>query len=185
MTQEIIDFCDANDITVDQFYGKEIIDHSMDLYYLTSIPDGFNPNINGYLNLINVKLLPDNFTPTIKGNLYLYLNSISSIGNNFNPKIGGVLCINAKIAEELLINYNYNIYCYNNYSINDINDIYDYNNYSINDINDIYDYMIKHNLNYFEAGFELQDKIILDKFPKLKTYINALNRNKKIDNILN
>jgi hypothetical protein len=165
MTQEIIDFCKTNNITIDQFYGKEIIDHNMDLYYLKSIPDGFNANINGYLNLCSVKLLGNNFTPTIKHNLLLY--SLSSIPNNFNPIIGDQIYINVKIAEELLINYNYNIYslCYA-------------------EINMIFNFMHNHKLNYFEAGFELQDEIILDKFPKLKTYINALNRNKKIDNIL-
>jgi hypothetical protein len=165
MTQDIIDFCKTNRITVDQFYGKEIIDLSLDWRHLTSIPDGFNPNINGFLGLDNVKLLPDNFTPTIESGLLL--DSLSSIPKNFNPKIGGQLYINAKIAEEILINYNYNIWCYVNY-----------------DINIISDYMHNHKLNYYEAGIKLQRKINLNKLPILKTYIKALNRDKIIDNIL-
>jgi hypothetical protein len=144
--QDIIDFCKTNNITVDQFYGNEIIE--------------INRNI-----FLEVKTLPHNFTPTIKNNLIL--SDLTSIPNNFNPKIGGYLYVNDNnVAEELLINYNYDIVCYDNI-----------------DIDRISEYMHRNNLDYFEAGIKLQEIIDLDELPILNNYIKALNRNKIIENI--
>ena len=38
-------------LTENQFYGKEEVGGSLDLGSLTSIPDGFNPTVGGYLDL--------------------------------------------------------------------------------------------------------------------------------------
>ena len=43
--------CKKCGLTEDQFYGREKIEGSLDLRGLTSIPEGFNPTVGGYLYL--------------------------------------------------------------------------------------------------------------------------------------
>ena len=50
-TEEINFFCKRIGITENQFYGKEEIEGGLDLGSLTSIPEGFNPTVGGYLDL--------------------------------------------------------------------------------------------------------------------------------------
>lgn len=61
MSQEIKNFCTRSVINEDQFFGKEKINGSLYLSSLTSIPDGFNPTVGGYLDLSSG--LTCNFTP--------------------------------------------------------------------------------------------------------------------------
>ena len=42
-------FCEKNNITEDQFYGREAIKGTLFLDKLTSIPEGFNPTVDGSL----------------------------------------------------------------------------------------------------------------------------------------
>ncbi len=49
--EEVKNFCDRHGITEDQFFGKEKFGGSLDLRSLTSIPQGFNPTVGGYLDL--------------------------------------------------------------------------------------------------------------------------------------
>jgi hypothetical protein len=56
---------------------------------LTSIPEGFNPTVGGYLYLGSLTSIPEGFNPTVGG--YLYLGSLTSIPEGFNPTVGGYL----------------------------------------------------------------------------------------------
>ncbi len=49
--ENIKNFCKEQNISGDQFVGKEKISGSLDLRSLTAIPDGFNPTAGGYLYL--------------------------------------------------------------------------------------------------------------------------------------
>ena len=84
-TQE---FCKAFNLTVDQFYGREIINKS--IYFeeenITEFPKGFNPNVKGHLDLGEVKYIPKGFSPIVSGNLTI--NDAMFIGKNFAPTIG-------------------------------------------------------------------------------------------------
>lgn len=51
MKDAIKTFCKRIGITEEQFYGKEKIGGSLDLGSVTSIPEGFNPTVGGYLYL--------------------------------------------------------------------------------------------------------------------------------------
>ena len=44
-------FCERYDLTEDQFYGREEYSGSLCLESLTSIPEGFNPTVGGFLYL--------------------------------------------------------------------------------------------------------------------------------------
>ena len=52
-TEEIKNFCKKIGITDEQFYGKETVGGDLYLSSLTSIPEGFNPTVGGYLDLRN------------------------------------------------------------------------------------------------------------------------------------
>jgi hypothetical protein len=56
---------------------------------LTSIPEGFNPTVGGYLDLSSLTSIPEGFNPTVGG--YLDLRSLTSIPEGFNPTVGGYL----------------------------------------------------------------------------------------------
>ncbi|MBP9845809.1 MAG: hypothetical protein KBD43_07135, partial [Saprospiraceae bacterium] len=56
---------------------------------VTSIPEGFNPTVGGYLDLRSVTSIPEGFNPTVGG--YLDLGSVTSIPEGFNPTVGGSL----------------------------------------------------------------------------------------------
>jgi hypothetical protein len=56
---------------------------------LTSIPEGFNPTVGGYLYLGSLTSIPEGFNPTVGGDLDL--RSLTSIPEGFNPTVGGDL----------------------------------------------------------------------------------------------
>ena len=49
--EKITAFCEKTGLTKDQFYGKETVGGGLDLSGLTSIPEGFNPTVGGWLDL--------------------------------------------------------------------------------------------------------------------------------------
>jgi hypothetical protein len=83
---EIKNFCEKHRITENQFFGKEIINGSLDLLSLTEIPEGFNPTVGRNLDLESLKEIPKGFNPTVGWNLYL--NSLTEIPEGFNPTVG-------------------------------------------------------------------------------------------------
>src|ERR1035437_8068122 len=87
MNQEQKDFCERNNISQDQFFGKEKIIGCLDLSSLTSIPKGFNPTVGGYLDLRSGLKLD-----FIKmQNVPLFRNSLSWRKGKF-IKVDGILC---------------------------------------------------------------------------------------------
>jgi len=64
MKKTIKTFCEENEISEAQFYGKEKIGGSLYLSYLTSIPQGFNPTVGGSLHLRSLTSIPQGFNPT-------------------------------------------------------------------------------------------------------------------------
>ena len=68
---KITEFCNRNNITEDQFYGKDTVGGSLYLRSLTSIPEGFNPTVGGSLYLRSLTSIPEGFNPTVGGSLYL------------------------------------------------------------------------------------------------------------------
>jgi len=87
MTRE--EFCKEYNLTEEQFFGKEEIKGDLDLSSLTSIPEGFNPNVGGGLYLDSLTYIPEGFNPTVGS--HLYLNKLTSIPEGFNPTVGGYL----------------------------------------------------------------------------------------------
>jgi hypothetical protein len=83
------EFCEKYGITEKQFFGKEKINRSLDLYSVTSIPKGFNPTVGGSLDLRSLKTIPEGFNPTVGGSLDL--RSLKTIPERFNPTVGGYL----------------------------------------------------------------------------------------------
>lgn len=59
VSEEVKQFCKKHNLTIDQFYGKEKIDGSLDLGSLTSIPEGFNPTVGGDLDLNSLTSIPE------------------------------------------------------------------------------------------------------------------------------
>ena len=59
MKKEALDFCKKRGLTEAQFYGLEQYKGSLVLNGLTSIPEGFNPTVGGYLYLRNLTSIPD------------------------------------------------------------------------------------------------------------------------------
>jgi len=80
-------------LTEEQFTGKQIVEGYLDLYSLTSIPEGFNPTVEANLNLSGLTSIPKGFNPTVGGDLYL--RSLTSIPEGFNPTVGGDLYLNS------------------------------------------------------------------------------------------
>src|SRR3990167_6552344 len=79
------------DETGKQIEGDVEYRGSLDLGSLTSIPEGFNPTVGGYLYLGSLTSIPEGFNPTVGG--YLYLGSLTSIPEGFNPTVGGSLSL--------------------------------------------------------------------------------------------
>ena len=86
---EIKEFCKKYELSEDQFYGREKIAGSLDLSSVTSLPEGFNPNVRRNLDLSSLTSLPESFNPTIGENLDL--RSVTSLPENFNLTIDGDL----------------------------------------------------------------------------------------------
>ncbi len=73
------EFCKKIRITEEQFDGSKEIGDSLDLRHLTSIPEGFNPTVGGYLDLssetkyiganVNIPNIP---TPDLQWEIHLY-----------------------------------------------------------------------------------------------------------------
>ena len=111
-SQEIIEFCKNNNITVSQFYGKSKVGGFLYLSGLTSIPEGFNPTVGGSLDLSGLTSIPEGFNPTVGGSLDL--RNLTSIPEGFNPTVGGYLdlnslCLSLMIScNKLLSNYMFN-----------------------------------------------------------------------------
>ena len=59
---------------------------SLSLKKLTSIPEGFNPNVKFNLYLGELTSVPEDFKPTVGD--YLYMPSLTSVPESFNPKVG-------------------------------------------------------------------------------------------------
>ena len=81
MKKQIKDFCSKANITINQFYGKEKINGSLDLRSLTSIPEGFNPTVGGSLYLssnvkANYKKLPSGYLLSWQDGKYLLVDGI-------------------------------------------------------------------------------------------------------------
>ena len=92
---EVMDFCNEHDITIDQFYGEEKISRDLNLSSLINIPQGFNPTVGGSLDLESVKSIPQGFNPIVGGGLYL--ESVESLPQGFNPTVGGNLNLRSVI----------------------------------------------------------------------------------------
>jgi hypothetical protein len=100
-------------MTENQFFGKEKINDYLNLPYVTSIPEGFNPTVGGSLDLRSLKTIPEGFNPTVEGSLnlrslktipegfnptvgwWLDLRSLKTIPEGFNPTVGGSLLLNS------------------------------------------------------------------------------------------
>ena len=93
LTQEILDFCKKYRISIEQFSGQEEIPGDFrKLANLKSIPSGFNPKIEGNLNLCSVYSLPDGFSPVVGGDLEL--NELNHLPKGFLPTVGKDLHLN-------------------------------------------------------------------------------------------
>ena len=66
-TKAIQEFCKTNNLTYEQFIGKDSVGGNLDLEGLTSIPEGFNPTVGGYLDLGGLTSIPEGFNPTVGG----------------------------------------------------------------------------------------------------------------------
>jgi len=102
MKTEINNFCKEYGITKDQFFGKTLIEESLYLNTLTTIPKGFNPTMGDSLYLDSLTFIPKGFNPKIKGSLYL--NSLTFIPDNFNLTVNG----NLDLHSLLFISDNFN-----------------------------------------------------------------------------
>ena len=56
------EFCKAHNLTEDQFLGKEVIECSLSLDSVTTIPEGFNPTVEWNLYLRSVETIPEGFS---------------------------------------------------------------------------------------------------------------------------
>ncbi|MDR1153478.1 MAG: hypothetical protein LBL04_02105 [Bacteroidales bacterium] len=80
------EFLERYHITEDQFCGKEKIHGNLDIYS-TSIPEGFNPAVEGDLCFRRLRSIPRGFSPTVDA--CLYFDRVTSISEGFNPTVGG------------------------------------------------------------------------------------------------
>ena len=71
---------------------------SLDLSSLTSIPEGFNPTVGGWLYLSSLTSIPEGFNPTVGGSLDL--SGLTSIPEGFNPTVGGCLYLSSLTSKE-------------------------------------------------------------------------------------
>jgi hypothetical protein len=92
----VLEFCEEHGLTVEQFYGKEKYNGSLNLENVTTLPESFNPTVGGSLNLENVTTLPESFNPTVGGSLYL--ESVTALPESFNPNVGGDLNLESVTA---------------------------------------------------------------------------------------
>ena len=67
-------------INEDHFYGRKKIEGNLWLNSVTQLPEGFNPNMGGWLDLRSVTQLPKRFYPKVGGNIKL------------SKKFTGILC---------------------------------------------------------------------------------------------
>jgi len=86
---EILEFCKKWGISKDIFYGREKVMYRLDLHRVTSIPEGFSPDVRGDLWLYNVTGLSEGFNPTVGGDLRL--DSVTVLPEDFNITVGGDL----------------------------------------------------------------------------------------------
>jgi hypothetical protein len=84
--KEVADFIKKTGITHDQFTGKTKSSGRIFSIGLESVPEGFNPDIDGDLKLSKVKTLPDGFSPIVSKDLFL--TSLQKIPKNFKPMVG-------------------------------------------------------------------------------------------------
>ena len=85
-------FIKDNNLTEEQFLGKDKVGGSLYLNNLTSIPKGFNPTVGGDLYLEGLASIPEGFNPTVGGSLDL--SNLTSIPEGFNPTVGSYLDLN-------------------------------------------------------------------------------------------
>ena len=86
MDVKIGEFCRGYNLTLDQFYGREVFFGDLHLTNQLSLPEGFNPKVSGSLYAMNTAFIPRGFNPTVRKNLYL--NTLTSIPEGFNPTVG-------------------------------------------------------------------------------------------------
>jgi hypothetical protein len=75
------EFCKKHNITENQFKGIDKIEGNLDLRSLTSIPEGFNPTVGGYLHLpkgltCNKIELPSNYLFSWQDGKYIQVDGI-------------------------------------------------------------------------------------------------------------
>lgn len=83
--KEVEDFCAKHGLTEDQFYGRAVINQDLSMRGVEVIPDGFNPTVNGSINLPNLIKVPVGFNPIVCG--ILDLSSITNIPSEFSPVV--------------------------------------------------------------------------------------------------
>jgi len=71
--------------------GRKYCSNSLSMDRLTSIPEGFNPNVRFNLYLNGLTRVPEDFKPTVGGDLHM--PSLTSVPESFNPKVGGCLIL--------------------------------------------------------------------------------------------
>ena len=82
------EFCEKFNLTDDQYYGKEwSYYNNNETCQLTSLPDGFNPKVDGDLYLNSLIKLPIGFNPVAEA---LWLGSLIEIPKWFNPKVDNI-----------------------------------------------------------------------------------------------
>lgn len=71
-------------LTEEEYIGKVLIDYSLYLNSITSIPDGFNPVVRGLL-LNSVKHMLENFIPKQAYNHLIKREHPTSMSNSLRP----------------------------------------------------------------------------------------------------
>lgn len=82
-------FCKEYNISEDEFYGRSEIND--DLYIGWDIPDGFNPNVEGNLEIFS-SAVPTSFNPSVKGDFILY--NVTTLHDGFTMIVGGSASLN-------------------------------------------------------------------------------------------
>jgi hypothetical protein len=96
MTDQCIDqLLKAAKLDFDAIMNGQKCEDSLDLFYLTSIPEGFNPIVGANLWLHSLKSIPKGFSPVVGGDLDL--KCLVSVPEGFNPVVGGCLILTSLI----------------------------------------------------------------------------------------
>jgi len=95
MKSIILDFCKKCNIIINQFFCKEKNEGDLDLNILATIPENFNPTVEGEIassemfNFSKLTTIPENFNPTVEGEIasseMFNFSKLTTIPENFNP----------------------------------------------------------------------------------------------------